>query len=86
MLDNSLGSDVLASANTNDTSDEDSIVSSYTGHGSLLREMLTSLSSDLMSTSTASSEAKDSRSMESHLRSADNGESHLRLRSVYSRA
>ena len=84
--DSMISSALQASANANDTLDEDSIVSSYTGQGSLLREMLTSLSSDLMSTSTASSEAKDSRSMESHLRSADNGESHLRLRSVYSRA
>ena len=83
---NSISSALNSSANAIDTSDEDSIITSYTGQGSLLREMLTSLSSDLMSTTTAASEAKDSRSIDSHLRSADNGQSHLRLRSVYSRA
>ena len=85
LLDNSLAGSSLTSA-LEDTADEDNVISSYTGQGSLLKEMLTSLSSDLMSTTTASSEAKDSRSMESHLRSADDGSTHLRLRSVYNRA
>lgn len=83
-LDNTLNSGSLTQALDNAT-DEENVISSYTGQGSLLREMLTSLSSDLMSTTTASSETKDSRSMESHLRSTDNGQTHLRLRSVYGR-
>ncbi|SDB19020.1 hypothetical protein [Butyrivibrio sp. INlla16] len=82
-ISSSLGSDVASL----DTSDEDSIISSYTGQGSLLREMLNSLSSDLMSTSVASQETRTSdRSIDSHLRSADNPNTHLRLRSAYGRA
>ncbi|WP_022761015.1 hypothetical protein [Butyrivibrio sp. AD3002] len=82
-ISSSLGSDVASL----DSSDEDSIISSYTGQGSLLREMLNSLSSDLMSTSVASQETRTSdRSIDSHLRSADNPNTHLRLRSAYGRA
>ncbi|WP_026527596.1 hypothetical protein [Butyrivibrio sp. VCD2006] len=86
LLDNSLGTSALSSA-LEDTSDEDNVISSYQGQGSLLREMLASLSDDLMTTSAASSGAGDSHSIESHMRNIDNRASYnSRLRSAYSRA